>query len=132
MKSVGLLTPEGMKPLEDFTKASAASTNARTRKPVSKTIPLKIRWVMQIAGDGTLTALAVRTAILLADYYDEQEGCAWPSQIRLAARLNASRGGVRQAIKRLEEAGYIEFVSTRGRKRNTRYFLHCPAPENGY
>ena len=132
MRPAVMLNPEPLPAVDGFTKtptpAHKASRSAKKKKP----IPFKVRWLNQIAGDGTLPALAVRTAILLADDYDDEKGYAWPSQLGLAARLNASRAGVRLAIKRLDDAGYLEYVAQRGRKKNNRYFLRCPEHKNGY
>jgi hypothetical protein len=134
MKTAALINSDLVPPIDGFIKAPTASRKAKaTKKPA----PFKIRWLRQIAGDRTLTTLAVQTAILLADYYDDETGCAWPSQVRLAAELRATRAGVRLAIKRLEDAKYVEYVAQRGRPKkgagaanNNRYFLRCPEAES--
>ncbi|MEE1611114.1 helix-turn-helix domain-containing protein [Microvirga sp. CF3016] len=135
MKPAALLNADPILDIDEFTKApapSATAGRARARKPSAKPAPFKVRWLLRIAGERNLTALAVQAAIILADHYDEEKGCAWPSQERLSTLLNASRAGVRQAIKRLEETRYVEYIPEKGRTKTNRYFLRFPDTENGY
>jgi hypothetical protein len=140
MKSAALLDTDLGPPLDGFTETPASAREAPKSAKRKKPVPFKVRWLNQIAGV-RLPAMAVQAAILLADDYDDEKGYAWPSQVGLASRLNASRSGARLAIKCLQDAGYLEYVPVRGRGRppkrgradsNNRYFLRCPKPKNGH
>lgn len=131
MKPAVLISPEPVPDLVRFVEAPTSSSRASSRKPRAKPAPFKVRWLRQIASVRGLPGLAVQTAILLAEYYNDEAGCSWPSQARLTDELNATRNGVRQAIKRLEDAGLIEYIPERGRAKNNRYFLRFPGGENG-
>jgi hypothetical protein len=135
MKVAALIDGDLEPPLDGFIETPAPARKAS--KPAKKPVPVKVRWLDQMVGI-RLPAMAVQAAILLAGYYDDKLGYAYPPQKRLVARLNASRSGVRLAIKCLEDAGYLEVIALRGRPRkeqaypNNRYFLRFPEPKNGH
>lgn len=71
--------------------------------------------------------MAKAVLISLADNANDH-GVCWPSQPTIAARVCLSERTVRNAIKRLEEAGYL--VADRSNGRHTRYTI-TPTPERG-
>ena len=53
--------------------------------------------------------------LCLADYYDEERACAWPSVATLAADALMSERQARSCIGRLEASGYLHVVRIPGR-----------------
>lgn len=63
-----------------------------------------IAWALKIrVGSPTLKSVLVA----ISNYADE-EGCAWPSQARLASDTELSERAVRTALAQLEERGFIQ------------------------
>lgn len=75
----------------------------------------------QTTGKGVATKAVL---VALADMADEQDSC-WPSQELLADRTEQTDRSVRNAVKHLEEAGFLtrrpHFIE--GKRQNDRYFL---------
>lgn len=67
----------------------------------------KSRWLIQIAQNRNLSALAVRLGIVLAEHMNRRIGYAFPSVERLATLLNSDSKNVRRATAVLEEAGHL-------------------------
>lgn len=59
-----------------------------------------------LAGDGRLTATAVRLALILCRFARGKPSC-WPSVATLAAELRRSRRTVQLALRQLEAAGWL-------------------------
>ena len=73
------------------------------------------------------SALACRLAWVILDHVNLQTrgaraGCAWPSHDYLANELGVSEKGVRNAIKLLEDLGYLFVLHTR--RRGNRYVMN--------
>lgn len=67
-------------------------------------------------------ATAVRAYVALAVYAD-QDGVAWPGITTLAAMLRCSRRNAQRAIRRLEQAGFLDIEQGGGRAKSSRYRL---------
>lgn len=64
------------------------------------------------------------TYLVLADYYNVNEGYAYPKNIDLQIRLNVSENTVTQSLKVLEEYGLISYEKLLGR--NNVYYVYMP------
>lgn len=75
----------------------------------------KQAWMVQLAtGPDRVGEVALRLAILLSSYLNQNTEDAWPSRARLARQLEIAPTGVTRAIKRLVAAGHLE-VHKKGR-----------------
>lgn len=73
------------------------------------------------------------TAKLVAytlDYWMDGRGEAWPSKSTIAERAGKERSTVIRAISRLERAGFVLVIPSRGR-RPSRYRACMPPPNSG-
>ena len=81
----------------------------------------KLDWVDAIRRDRAMTRLDACVAAELAAFLNRKTGDAWPSHEKVAERLNASRSGVKKAVRRLERAGYLDVSQGRGRTHTNHY-----------
>lgn len=108
--------------------ASLDELGNETRKARAKESAQHVqRWLDQVNGYRGLTALAYQTAWFIARFYNASVGYAWPSQGTLMERVRCSRGGLREAIDQLVDAGLLEVEEQRGRGNTNRYFLRVRA-----
>jgi len=84
------------------------------------TLLVKWHWLRQVLAAGASGAVAA-VAAELADHHNDEHGCAWPSQARLAERAGQTERNVRGALAWLSAAKFIEIVpgtTARGGRRN--------------
>ena len=65
--------------------------------------------------------------VSIADYYNDEKGCAWPSQDTLAVDTSYSRATINRACKSLKQKGYISWhkdIQSNGQFPNNTYKLH--------
>lgn len=111
-------------PRRQHASASLDELGAEARKARAKEGAQHVqRWLDQVNGHRGLTALAYPTAWFIARFYNAGMGYAWPSQGTLMERVRCSRGGLREAIDQLVDAGLLEVEEHRGRGNTNRYFL---------
>jgi DNA-binding MarR family transcriptional regulator len=80
-------------------------------------------WLHKIVCDHGLSPFTVRVGGALMTYINRKSGDAFPSQETLAGKVGATAEGVRLALKKLEERGYIAVERGRGRNVVNRYRL---------
>ena len=83
-----------------------------------------LQWVKNIEG---LPPPQKIVLVFLADYFNEKEGYAWPSQDRLARETGFNRSTIIRALKELQKKGYISISKTArksGHFANNRYQIH--------
>lgn len=91
----------------------------------------KFIWIRSVASDPTVGGLACRVAAILLDFFQVTDATAWPSQQLLARHAGVTPRALRDAIRRLEVAGYLT-VTRPGRNRVNRYRLTLPTePSTG-
>lgn len=102
----------------------------------------RLSWLEACAGEGSISALELRLATLLALQYAgqprslekfEESGVpvAWPSQIGLADKLGCSRQAVSAAARRLAKRGLIQITPGQGRGHATEYGLKIKGKQPG-
>mgnify|MGYP000081821384 CR=1 FL=1 len=91
----------------------------------------KFIWIRSVASDPSVGGLACRVAAILLDFFQVTDATAWPSQQLLARHAGVTPRALRDAIRRLEVAGYLT-VTRPGRNRVNRYRLTLPTePSTG-
>ncbi|MGJ5049942.1 helix-turn-helix domain-containing protein [Bradyrhizobium oligotrophicum] len=90
-------------------------------------------WLQQIAADRLLPPLALHVATILASYFNQRSGEAWPTQETLANRLGISTRAVSRNLFQLAALGHLGVVISRGRRRPNVYrpVLKNPTPASG-
>ena len=94
---------------------------------------MSFKWFQWAKGLEGLKPPQKAVLLLLADYFNEEEGCAWPSQERLARDSGYNRTTIHRAIKALKQLGYISIQKTSrssGHFSNNEYRLHYVAESN--
>lgn len=86
-------------------------------------------WIRAIADEPKLAGLPMRIAAALTRYLNAETREAWPSHELLARRLGAGSEGVRKAVDRLEEHGFIVIHRAKGKGGN-RYKMATPSRSN--
>lgn len=86
-------------------------------------------WIRAIADEPKLAGLPMRIAAALTRYLNAETREAWPSHELLARRLGAGSEGVRKAVDRLEEHGFIVIRRAKGKGGN-RYKMARPSRSN--
>ena len=77
-------------------------------------------WLRQVALDGGLTLVAVRTAIALTQFFNSQTRQAWPSAATLAEQLGTNVRTVQRSKALLIERGHLTVIGDRrGGSRHT-------------
>ena len=75
--------------------------------------PHKFQFLSLMAEEPELSGIANRVGtLLITDYWNKESNTAWPSIGTLAARLQCSEKGGKNAIKKLESQGF--FIVRRG------------------
>lgn len=69
-------------------------------------------------------ATHIATYLVLADYYNENEGYAYPKNLDLQLRLGISENTVTRALKILEKYNLLSYEKLHGR--NNIYFVYMP------
>lgn len=83
----------------------------------------KFRWVDQVCTDLKVGHLACRVASLMVRYFNAKEGCAWPSQKRLADAAGVTVRSVQNALKALARRGHLSIRKRGGRVNRYQYKL---------
>ncbi len=86
-------------------------------------------WLRVIADEPKLAGLPMRIAVALTRYLKAETREAWPSHELLARRLVASSEGVRKAVDRLEDHGFIVIRRAKGKGGN-HYKMATPSRSN--
>lgn len=86
----------------------------------------KFEWLEGVARAKGLPATAYRVSILIIENLNRKTGDAWPAVATLAQALSAKDDTVRQALKSLKVAGWLEYESTQGRGKSNRYSIKFP------
>ena len=76
-----------------------------------------------VAGLKGLSIAEKGVALLLANRYNDDQGYAWPSVLRLAEEAGLSERGVRYILRRLEDKGAIATEKNRGRGHTNKYIF---------
>jgi hypothetical protein len=82
-------------------------------------------WLDQVSSDPALSALAFRTAYVIARYTNRQTGDAWPSLETLAKAVGATDRSVKRCIAELCDAGYLQ-KRRGGFGKSNRYQMELP------
>ena len=83
-----------------------------------------IKWAKSVKG---LSRREKQVLVWLADFYNDEKGCAWPSQDKLAEIAVYSRSTINKACKELRKKGLISWtkkVREFGRFPSNQYKLH--------
>lgn len=83
----------------------------------------KFRWVDQVCTDLKVGHLACRIASLMVRYFNAKEGCAWPSQKRLADAAGVTVRSVQNALKALTRRGHLSIRKRDGKVNRYQYRL---------
>jgi len=83
----------------------------------------KLEWIDSVRRNPAVTRFTACVAHELATFLNRKTRDAWPSHEKIAERLNASRSGVKKAVRRLERAGYLDVSRERGRTHTNHYRL---------
>ena len=83
----------------------------------------KFDWIDSVRRNPTITRFTACVAHELATFLNRETEEAWPSHEKIAARLNASRSGVKKAIRVLVRGGYLDVSPARGRSHTNHYRL---------
>ncbi|MCA3572748.1 MAG: helix-turn-helix domain-containing protein [Aestuariivirga sp.] len=87
-------------------------------------------WLDQVSSDPALSALAFRTAYVIARYTNRQTGDAWPSLETLAKAVGATDRSVKRCIAELCDAGYLQ-KRRGGFGKSNRYQMELPGDRSG-
>ena len=82
------------------------------------------KWAKSVKG---LSRREKQVLVWLADFYNDEKGCAWPSQDKLAEIAVYSRSTINKACKELREKGLISWTKKMrefGRFPSNKYKLH--------
>ena len=82
------------------------------------------KWAKSVKG---LSRREKQVLVWLADFYNDEKGCAWPSQDKLAEIAVYSRSTINKACKQLREKGLISWTKKKrefGRFPSNQYKLH--------
>ena len=82
------------------------------------------KWAKSVKG---LSRREKQVLVWLADFYNDEKGCAWPSQDKLAEIAVYSRSTINKACKQLREKGLISWTKKKrefGRFPSNKYKLH--------
>ena len=82
------------------------------------------KWAKSVKG---LSRREKQVLVWLADFYNDEKGCAWPSQDKLAEIAVYSRSTINKACKELREKGLISWTKKMGefgRFPSNQYKLH--------
>jgi len=79
------------------------------------------RWLGHVARDQKLPGAAIRVAVLLWQYQNDERGCAWPSLERIAADLHMHKSTVVRSLTRLRKREWISVRHRGGRHRTNEY-----------
>jgi len=88
------------------------------------------RWLGQVARDSKLPGAALRVAILLWQYQNDERGCAWPSLERIATELVMHRSTVVRSLAKLRTRDWITVRKRGGRHRTNEYRIAFGAMED--
>ena len=90
-----------------------------------------LEWATQVPGLSRLEKTILKE---LCNRYNEEVGCAWPSQKRLARDTGYSRASINVALNKLEAKNLIRrygtFLRETGARTSNRYFLPLFAPHD--
>ena len=82
------------------------------------------KWAKSVKG---LSRREKQVLVWLADFYNDEKGCAWPSQDKLAEIAVYSRSTINKACKELRKKGLISWTKKMrefGRFHSNQYKLH--------
>lgn len=80
-------------------------------------------WLRQLARDAGLMPLAYRVGIEISQHVDRRKGYAHPSHGKLASELGASRRGIQNALRQLQDRQHLDVTVSRGAGQANRYRL---------
>lgn len=84
----------------------------------------RLDWLALVARDVSLPCMAVRLAIVMIRYINNQSGIAWPSQDTLAKDIRASIDTVRRGLNALVNAGHLVRLTAGGPGHSAQYRLN--------
>ncbi|NSL51715.1 helix-turn-helix domain-containing protein [Calidifontibacillus erzurumensis] len=76
-------------------------------------LPSNLKWYIYI--DGYKAEMNYLYA-LIVDYYNADEGCAYPSMLRLSREYGKTEPTTRAHLQTLKDVGLIDFTDIRGKK----------------
>jgi Helix-turn-helix domain len=79
------------------------------------------RWLGHVARDRKLPGAAIRVAVLLWQYQNDERGCAWPSLERIASDLHMHKSTVVRTLQALRKREWISVKHRGGRHRTNEY-----------
>jgi DNA-binding Lrp family transcriptional regulator len=86
----------------------------------------KFRWLNGVCSDPAVSSTSFRVAYTIADHLNKTTRNAWPSQQRIARRLDRHQKTVQRAIKELEGLGWLRVTRRRDGLTSNRYELAWP------
>lgn len=90
----------------------------------------KMVWLDRLAADYTLSPAAFRIAYIIANFMNRETGQAWPTQETLATKAGLTDRAVREQIKVLVAAGYLNCEFGGGRHKPNIYTIGEPETRN--
>jgi DNA-binding MarR family transcriptional regulator len=79
------------------------------------------RWLGLVARDSKLPGAALRVAVLLWQYQNDERGCAWPSLERIATELKMHKSTVIRSLQVLRKRDWVTVRHRGGRNRANEY-----------
>jgi hypothetical protein len=79
------------------------------------------RWLGRVARDEKLPGAAHRTAVLLWELQNAEQGFAWPSLTYIATELKMHKSTVIRSLRILRTRGWINIAHRGGRHRTNEY-----------
>jgi Helix-turn-helix domain len=122
-KGVASPTPSQPHARRTATDGFAGDYNGKSPKHAGKAMFNfgRHRWLGQVARDSKLSGAALRVAVLLWQYQNDERGCAWPSLERIASELKMHKSTVVRSLQVLRNRDWISVRHRCGRHRTNEY-----------
>ncbi|AEV35259.1 hypothetical protein PSE_0747 [Pseudovibrio sp. FO-BEG1] len=89
------------------------------------------KWKEQVIDMAGLTPSEFMVASVLADFFNAETGCAFPTQPTLASKSKRSLPVVKRCIRKLKAGGFIKPIEVINQVGTKRYLCCFPKPQTG-